>query len=91
MVTCPLGCAALLSSKTLKMKKTASSNMPLFIYDISGTTSEKAIFRETLALTALAALNTTGLLGYRTQHVRTSFGEEWFYVHTSRYVPWSAS
>jgi hypothetical protein len=73
------------------MKKTASSNMPLFIYDIPGMTSEKTIFREALALTALAALSTTDLLGCRTQKVRTSFGEEWFYVHTSRYVPWSAS
>jgi hypothetical protein len=63
MVSCPLRCAAALSPKTPKMKKTASSNMPLFIYDIPGMTSEKNIFREALALTVLAALNTTGVLG----------------------------
>jgi hypothetical protein len=50
MVSCPLGCAAALSSKTVKMKKTASSNTPLFIYDIPGMTSETTIFREALAL-----------------------------------------
>jgi hypothetical protein len=62
MVSCPLGCAAALSSKTMKMKKTASYSIPLFIYDIPGMTSGKTIFREALALTALAALNTTGVL-----------------------------
>jgi len=50
MVSCPLGCAAALSSKTVKMRKTASSNTPLFIYDITGMTSETTIFREALAL-----------------------------------------
>jgi len=45
------------------MKKTASSNMPLPIYDIPGMTSEKTIFGEAFALTALATLNTTGVLG----------------------------
>ena len=47
--------------------------MTLFIYDIPGVTSGKTIFREALALAALAALNTTGLLGCRNQHVRTSY------------------
>jgi len=60
MVSCPLGYAAALSSKTLKIKKTASCNIPLFIYNIPGLTSEKTICREALALTAL---NTTGVLG----------------------------
>jgi hypothetical protein len=50
MVSCPLGCAAALSSKTVKMKKTAASNMPLFIYDIPAMKSETATFREAFAL-----------------------------------------
>jgi hypothetical protein len=37
--------------------------MPLFICNIPGMTSEKTIFWEALGLTALVALNTTGVLG----------------------------
>jgi hypothetical protein len=44
------------------MKGTASSNMPLLIYDIPGT-SEKTIFREALAPTALTDLSSTGVIG----------------------------
>jgi hypothetical protein len=50
--------------------------MPLFIYDIPVMTSEQTIFKEAIALAALEASNTTGVFGWPTQHVGTSFGNE---------------